>query len=158
MAFAKVVEQGPSEVALCGDMNVAPSDVDVFDPQAFVGHTHVSQPERDAITNLGLIDLMRQHWPDEQNMYSYWDYRAGMFQRDQGMRIDLILGSEPVASRVQAAWVDRAARKGTRPSDHAPVIVDLDAAPDGNIGPMVPPPSRPARKTGTKLPQDLNRS
>lgn len=158
MALAKVVERGPADVALCGDMNVAPADVDVFDPQAFVGHTHVSQPERDAITALGLIDLMRQHWPAAEHIYSYWDYRAGMFQRDQGMRIDLILGSEPLAGRVAAAWVDRAARKGTRPSDHAPVIVDLDVAPDGDVGPMVPPPSKPVRKAGAKLPQDMNGS
>lgn len=159
MALAKVVASGPADVALCGDMNVAPADVDVFDPAAFVGHTHVSQPERDAIENFGLIDIVRAHWPDEQNLYSYWDYRAGMFQRDQGMRIDLILGSQSVADRAQAAWVDRAARKGSKPSDHAPVIVDLDVAPDGNIGPVVPPPSNPARKMpAAKLPQDLNRS
>jgi exodeoxyribonuclease III len=70
------------------------------------------------------------------------------------MRIDLVLASEPVADRVQAAWVDRQARKGSGPSDHAPVIVDLDETPDGDIGPVVPPPSRPVVKRGAKkLPQ-----
>jgi exodeoxyribonuclease-3 len=77
-----------------------------------------------------------------------------MFHQDLGMRIDLVLAGEPVAARVEAAWVDRQARKGSGPSDHAPVIVDLDEAPDGNIGPVVPPPSRPVVKRGAKkLPQ-----
>jgi len=69
------------------------------------------------------------------------------------MRIDLALATDAVADRVRAAWVDRHARKGTGPSDHAPVIVDLDEAPDGDIGPVVPPPSRPASRPGFKLPQ-----
>ena len=77
-------------------------------------------------------------------MFTYWDYRAGMFHQDLGMRIDLVLAGGPVAERVKAAWVDRQARKGKGPSDHAPVIVDLDEAPDGDIGPVVPPPSAPA--------------
>jgi exodeoxyribonuclease III len=77
-----------------------------------------------------------------------------MFPKDLGMRIDLMLASGSVASRVEAAWVDRQARKGRAPSDHAPVIVDLDEAPDGDIGPVVPPPSRPVRKSGAfRLPQ-----
>ena len=77
-----------------------------------------------------------------------------MFHQDLGMRIDLVLATAPVAGRVSAAWVDRQARKGTGPSDHAPVIVDLDEAPDGDIGPVVPPPSAPVRKRGSKkLPQ-----
>jgi exodeoxyribonuclease-3 len=87
-------------------------------------------------------------------VFTYWDYRAGMFHQDLGMRIDLVLATDTVAERVRAAWVDRAARKGARPSDHAPVIVDLDDAPDGDIGPVVPPPSARARKGGSvKLPQ-----
>jgi exodeoxyribonuclease-3 len=77
-----------------------------------------------------------------------------MFHQDLGMRIDLILASGPVAERVRAAWVDRHARKGKGPSDHAPVIVDLDEAPDGDIGPVVPPPSAPVTRRGAKrLPQ-----
>ena len=87
-------------------------------------------------------------------MFTYWDYRGGMFHRDLGMRIDLVLATDAVAGRVRAAWVDRQARKGTAPSDHAPVIVDLDEAPDGDIGPVVPPPSAPAPPPGSvKLPQ-----
>jgi exodeoxyribonuclease-3 len=87
-------------------------------------------------------------------VFTYWDYRAGMFHQDLGMRIDLVLASAPVAERVRAAWVDRQARKGSGPSDHAPVMVDLDEAPDGDIGPVVPPPSRPVTKRGAKkLPQ-----
>jgi exodeoxyribonuclease-3 len=100
-----------------------------------------------------LHDVVREHWPTER-VFTYWDYRAGMFHKDLGMRIDLVLASGPVASRVRAAWVDRHARKGTLPSDHAPVIVDLDEAPDGDIGPVVPPPSALAPKRGAyKLPQ-----
>ena len=96
---------------------------------------------------------MRERWPDER-VFTYWDYRAGMFHQDLGMRIDLVLAGAPVADRVRAAWVDRQARKGKGPSDHAPVIVDLDEAPDGDIGPVVPPPSAPvARRGAKKLPQ-----
>jgi exodeoxyribonuclease III len=141
---------------VCGDMNIAPADIDVFDPEAYVGHTHVTAPERAALAELqalGLHDVVRERWPSER-VYTYWDYRAGMFHQDLGMRIDLVLAGATVADRVRAAWVDRQARKGTRPSDHAPVIVDLDEAPDGDIGPVVPPPSAPARVRGSvKLPQ-----
>ncbi|GAA5173632.1 exodeoxyribonuclease III [Pseudonocardia eucalypti] len=135
---------------ICGDMNIAPTDADVWDPAVFVDSTHVTPPERAALaelTKLGLHDVVRDRWPDER-VFSYWDYRAGRFHQDLGMRIDLILAAEPVAGRVAAAWIDRQARKGTAPSDHAPVIVDLDEAPDGNIGPMVPPPSNPKRRPG----------
>ncbi|KXO94592.1 exodeoxyribonuclease III [Tsukamurella pulmonis] len=141
---------------VCGDMNIAPTDEDVFDPAAFVGHTHVTAPERAAIAaleDLGLRDVVRERWPHEQ-VFSYWDYRAGMFSKNLGMRIDLILASGEVADRTAAAWIDRLARKGKGPSDHAPVMLDLDTAPDGDIGPMVPPPSagRVSPK-GAKLPQ-----
>jgi len=143
-------------VLVCGDMNIAPADADVFDPDAYAGQTHVTAPERAALASLqatGLRDVVRDRWPDKR-IFTYWDYRAGMFHQDLGMRIDLVLASDPVADRVRAAWVDREARKGTGPSDHAPVIVDLDAAPDGDIGPVVPPPSaRPVRKGSVRLPQ-----
>ncbi len=136
-------------VLVCGDMNIAPADADVFDPDAYAGQTHVTAPERAALASLqatGLRDVVRDRWPDKR-VFTYWDYRAGMFHQDLGMRIDLVLANDPVADRVRAAWVDREARKGTGPSDHAPVIVDLDTAPDGDIGPVVPPPSaRPVRK------------
>ncbi|TWD83050.1 exodeoxyribonuclease-3 [Kribbella amoyensis] len=158
-ALTEVVGAGPSEQIVCGDMNIAPTDADVFDPAAYVGSTHVTGPERKALTELmasaGLHDVVRDRWPDER-VFSYWDYRAGMFHQDLGMRIDLMLASDPVAGRVKAAWIDRKARKGTGPSDHAPVIVDLDVAPDGDLGPVVPPPSAPrtTRKRTTKLPQN----
>jgi exodeoxyribonuclease-3 len=150
------VAAGPDAMIVCGDMNIAPTDEDVFDPEAYIGQTHVTAPEREALSNLeaaGLHDVVRDHWPDKR-VFTYWDYRAGMFHQDLGMRIDLVLAKSPVANRVQAAWVDRQARKGKGPSDHAPVIVDLDEAPDGDIGPVVPPPSAPVLKRGTKkLPQ-----
>src|SRR3954454_12384719 len=150
------VAAGPEATVVCGDMNIAPSDADVFDPDAYVGQTHVTAPERDALAELqalGLRDVVRDRWPDER-VFTYWDYRAGMFHQDLGMRIDLVLAGAPVAGRVKAAWVDRQARKGSGPSDHAPVIVDLDEATDVDIGPLVPPTSAPrARRGSVKLPQ-----
>jgi exodeoxyribonuclease-3 len=146
-ALRAVVAAGPKAALVCGDMNIAPADADVFDPDAYIGQTHVTPREREALAQLqalGLHDVVRDRWPDER-VFSYWDYRAGMFHQDLGMRIDLILASDPVAARVKAAWIDRHARKGKGPSDHAPVIVDLDQAPDGDIGPVVPPPSNPKR-------------
>jgi exodeoxyribonuclease III len=155
-ALTETVAAGLDATVVCGDMNIAPTDEDVFDPDAYVGQTHVTPPERAALAGLqasGLRDVVRDRWPGER-VFTYWDYRAGMFHQDLGMRIDLVLASAPVAERVKAAWVDRHARKGKGPSDHAPVIVDLDEAPDGDIGPVVPPPSAPAAKRGAKkLPQ-----
>ena len=155
-ALRELLAAGPDDLIVAGDMNIAPTDDDVFDPEAYVGQTHVTPPEREALQrliDLGLHDVVREHWPTER-VFSYWDYRAGMFHQDLGMRIDLVLTSGPVAARVKAAWIDRQARKGKGPSDHAPVIVDLDEAPDGDIGPVVPPPSNPVTKRGAKkLPQ-----
>jgi exodeoxyribonuclease-3 len=155
-SLREMIATGPEATIVCGDMNIAPTDDDVFDPDAYIGQTHVTQPERAALQelqSLGLRDVVRDRWPNER-VFTYWDYRAGMFHQDLGMRIDLVLASPNVADRVQAAWVDRKARKGKGPSDHAPVIVDLDEAPDGNIGPVVPPPSAPVTKRGAaKLPQ-----
>jgi exodeoxyribonuclease-3 len=155
-SLREAVAVDPFSTVVCGDMNIAPTDEDVFNPEAYVGHTHVTEPERAALAQLqaiGLHDVVRDRWPGER-VFSYWDYRAGMFHQDLGMRIDLILAGAPVAERVKAAWIDRQARKGSGPSDHAPVIMDLDEAPDGDIGPVVPPPSRPAgRGASAKLPQ-----
>jgi exodeoxyribonuclease-3 len=155
-ALRDLVKAGPDATVVCGDMNIAPTDADVFDPDAYVGQTHVTGPERAALADLlalGLHDVVRGRWPTER-VFTYWDYRAGMFHQDLGMRIDLVLATDPVAGRVRAAWVDRHARKGTGPSDHAPVVVDLDQAPDGDIGPVVPPPSaRPAKRGSATLPQ-----
>jgi exodeoxyribonuclease III len=155
-SLREMVAAGAKDTVVCGDMNIAPTDEDVFDPDAYVGQTHVTPPERAALAELeavGLHDVVRDRWPDKR-VFTYWDYRAGMFHQDLGMRIDLVLAGEAVAERVRAAWVDRQARKGSGPSDHAPVIVDLDEAPDGDIGPVVPPPSNPVIKRGAKkLPQ-----
>jgi exodeoxyribonuclease-3 len=152
----EVVAEAGDAAVVCGDMNIAPTDEDVFDPDAYVGQTHVTPPEREALAALkgvGLHDVVRDRWPGKR-VFTYWDYRAGMFHQDLGMRIDLVLATSAVSDRVKAAWVDRQARKGKGPSDHAPVIVDLDEAPDGDIGPVVPPPSAPVLKRGAKkLPQ-----
>jgi exodeoxyribonuclease-3 len=155
-SLREVVAADPARTVVCGDMNIAPTDDDVFDPDAYIGQTHVTPAERAALAELqaaGLHDVVRDRWPGER-VFTYWDYRAGMFHQDLGMRIDLVLAGAEVADRVRAAWVDRQARKGSRPSDHAPVIVDLDGAPDGDIGPVVPPPSAPVTRRGAaKLPQ-----
>jgi exodeoxyribonuclease-3 len=155
-SLREVLAAGPEATVVCGDVNIAPADEDVYDPDAYIGQTHATPPERAALAaveELGFHDVVRERWPGER-VFTYWDYRAGMFHQDCGMRIDLVLASAPVADRVQAAWVDRQARKGKGPSDHAPVIVDLDEAPDGDIGPVVPPPSAPAAPRGAKrLPQ-----
>ncbi len=143
-ALARVV--GPyaaGAAVVAGDFNIAPTDADVFDPAAFVGSTHITPPERDALTAIeatGFTDVLRRRWPDER-FFTYWDYRNLSFVKDTGMRIDLVLASAEVDGRVKAAWVDRAARKGKGTSDHAPVVIDLDEAPDGDVGPLVPPPS-----------------
>jgi exodeoxyribonuclease-3 len=119
----------PSEpVAVCGDYNIAPDDRDVWDPAAFRESTHVSGPERAALAALeawGLEDAFRRLYP-EDGLYTYWDYRAGDFHQHRGMRIDLTLVSAPLAESVRWALVDRNARKGKLPSDHAPLLVDFD--------------------------------
>lgn len=114
-------------LALCGDFNVAPSNADVWDESRFAGSTHVSEPEREAISRLlalGLTDVQPRALKGEP--YTYWDYRAGMFHKGEGMRIDLALLSSALAGAVTDAYVDRDARKGSKPSDHAPVVVDLE--------------------------------
>jgi len=118
-------------LVLGGDYNVAPADADVWDPTACHGGTHVSEPERRAFAALcewGLVDAYRAH-SAEPGRYTWWDYRAGNFHKNFGMRIDHLLVSQPVAGRVVWAEIDREARKGKPvPSDHAPLVIDLDAA------------------------------
>ena len=120
----------PSEaLVLGGDMNVAPGDIDVWDPKACHGGTHVSAPEREAFDKLrlwGLVDAYRLHHP-EPGRYTWWDYRAGNFHKNFGMRIDHLLVSRPLEGRTVWAEIDREARKGKPiPSDHAPLLIDLD--------------------------------
>jgi exodeoxyribonuclease III len=113
---------------LTGDFNVAPTDADVWDPTVFVGSTHVTDPERRVLADLrglGLADVVPRAMKHD-TPYTYWDYRAGMFHKNLGMRIDLVYATEAVATRVRDAYVDRDARKGKGPSDHAPVVVDVD--------------------------------
>jgi exodeoxyribonuclease-3 len=115
-------------IALCGDFNVAPEDRDVWDPTATAGATHVTEPERAALGKLeawGLVDAFRLHYQDG-NLFTWWDYRAGNFHKHLGMRIDLVLLSEPLAAQSTYALIDRNARKGKQPSDHAPLFVDLE--------------------------------
>ncbi|MGH9057451.1 MAG: exodeoxyribonuclease III [Acidimicrobiales bacterium] len=122
------VARPDERIVVAGDFNIAPEDIDVWDPKSFVGSTHVSQAERDALRALegwGLVDAFRSRYPDDR-LYSYWDYRAGDFHEHRGMRIDLLMLSWPLAQHVQWALVDRNARKGKQPSDHAPVVVDVD--------------------------------
>jgi exodeoxyribonuclease III len=119
-------------LALCGDFNIAPNDEDVWDPGVFVGSTHVSAPEREELASLialGLTDLKPRALKGRP--FTYWDYRAGMFHQGNGMRIDLVLVTAPLAAAVQDAYIDREARKGKKPSDHAPVVVDLELASRG---------------------------
>jgi exodeoxyribonuclease-3 len=115
-------------IVVGGDFNVAPSDLDVYDPAAFVGATHVSEPERAAITELidtGLVDIVREQHPGEP-CFSWWDYRNGCFRRGWGLRIDLLLLDPVSAAATTSSYVDRDARKGEKPSDHAPVVVEID--------------------------------
>jgi exodeoxyribonuclease-3 len=114
-------------LVVMGDFNVAPTDADVWDPAAFVGSTHVTEPERAAYRDLlalGLSDLDARPLKGDRP-YTYWDYRQGAFHKGIGMRIDLVLASAELAGAVTDAYVDREARKGTGPSDHAPVVVDV---------------------------------
>jgi exodeoxyribonuclease-3 len=114
--------------ALMGDFNIAPADADVWDPAAFAGSTHVTPAERAALAALretGLTDVIPTI-AKGPHPYTYWDYRAGSFHKGMGMRIDLVYANAALAGAVSGAWVDREARKGKGPSDHAPVIADLD--------------------------------
>ncbi len=109
---------------ICGDFNIAPTDEDVWDPEAVHGATHVSEPERAAlaaVTDWGFEDVFRRKHTGGR-LYSWWDYRAGNFHKHLGMRIDLILATPPLAERTEFVLIDRNARKGQSPSDHAPVI------------------------------------
>ena len=120
--------QDPDEpLVIGGDFNVAPEDMDVYDMADYVGATHVSAPERAAVATLrdwGLVDAYRLYHP-EPGKFSWWDYRAGNFHKGLGMRIDHLYVTRSVAERCRAAEIDRDARKGKLPSDHAPVYIDL---------------------------------
>jgi exodeoxyribonuclease III len=127
---ALAAEADGPPLAVCGDFNIAPSDDDVWDPAAFTDSTHVTPAERGALRELlglGLTDIPPRALKGRP--FTYWDYRAGMFHQGFGMRIDLVLASAPLAAGVTDAYIDREARKGKSPSDHAPVVVDIDLPP-----------------------------
>jgi exodeoxyribonuclease-3 len=121
--------QTSEPMVIGGDFNIAPTDADVWDARAVHGGTHVSEPERAAFRALldwGLVDAYRLR-QDATGRFSWWDYRAGNFHKNLGMRIDHLLVTAPIAGRVVAAEIDREARKGPPiPSDHAPLSIDLD--------------------------------
>jgi len=121
--------QSPDDdLVVLGDFNVAPEDRDLWSPKAFKGATHVTPPERERVANLcewGMVDVFRSLY-DDNDLFSYWDYRRGDFHEHRGMRIDLTLATKPLAARARWSTVDRNARKGKQPSDHAPVITDFD--------------------------------
>ncbi|RFA10646.1 exodeoxyribonuclease III [Subtercola boreus] len=135
---AWMAEHPTTPLALMGDWNIAPLDTDVWDLAAFEGSTHVSVPERAAFAEfeqLGLSDVVR---PLAPTGYTYWDYKQLRFPRNEGMRIDFIMGSPAFASLVQDARIDRNERKGDAPSDHVPVVVDLALEPeDDDDRPMI---------------------
>ncbi len=118
---------GPLVVA--GDFNVCPTDRDVYDPAALAGATHVTEPERERFRGLlaaGTVDAFRELHPDEPG-FTWWDYRQGHFHRGLGLRIDAHLVSTPLAGRIAACGIDRDFRKGKKPSDHAPLLLELVA-------------------------------
>jgi exodeoxyribonuclease-3 len=124
-ALAADIGAGP--LVVTGDFNVAPTDDDVWDPAVFVGSTHVTPPERAALAEIraiGLEEVIGRPLKGDRP-FTYWDYRAGMFHQNKGMRIDLVYATPDVTARVKDAVVDREARKGKLPSDHAPIVVDL---------------------------------
>ena len=114
-------------LVVAGDLNIAPSDRDVYDPAAFAGATHVTDAERDrlrALTDDGMVDAYRHLEPDEPG-FTWWDYRGGSFHRGLGMRIDLVLVSDDLAPGLVRCGIDRDFRKGAKPSDHAPLLCEL---------------------------------
>jgi exodeoxyribonuclease-3 len=126
-AWTKDELAGDARLALAGDMNVAPEDRDVHDPKRWEGRIHVSEPERAALRRVmeaGLVDAFRL-FPQPDRSFSWWDYRLAAFRRDWGLRIDLVLLSRSLAARCRACTIDKAPRRLERPSDHAPVIAEL---------------------------------
>jgi exodeoxyribonuclease III len=129
-AGERIAELSGEPLVVAGDFNVCPTDLDVYDPAAFVGSTHVTEPERErfrALLQAGTADAFRELHPDEPG-FTWWDYRAGHFHKKLGLRIDAFLLSPPLAERLEACGIDRGFRKGPKPSDHAPLLAELTDA------------------------------
>jgi exodeoxyribonuclease-3 len=126
-AADRVRELSSSPLVVAGDFNVCPTDLDVYDPEAFVGSTHVTPAERErfrAILEAGVSDAFRELHPEEPG-FTWWDYRQGHFHRKLGLRIDFFLLSEDLQARLRSCGIDRDFRKGPKPSDHAPLLCEL---------------------------------
>jgi exodeoxyribonuclease III len=126
-AAARIGELADGPLVVAGDFNVCPTDLDVYDPAAFVGDTHVTPPERErfaALLEAGVADAVRALHPDDPG-FTWWDYRAGHFHRRMGLRIDAVLLSPPLAAGLETCGIDRGFRKGPKPSDHAPLLATL---------------------------------
>lgn len=126
---AELADAGGPPLLVAGDFNVAPADIDIYDPSRFRRTTHASPPERDAIRGIesaGLTDLLRAHNP-AAGLYTWWSYAPGQVERNRGMRIDHAYASRSLADRVTRVEVDRVTRSLPRASDHAPLIIDLGA-------------------------------
>jgi exodeoxyribonuclease-3 len=124
---ARVGELSNGPLVVAGDFNVCATDLDVYDPDAFVGATHVTPPERErfqALLDAGMVDAFRLLHPAEPG-FTWWDYRQGHFQRDMGLRIDAVMLSQALAGDLINCKIDRYFRKGSRPSDHAPLLCVL---------------------------------
>jgi exodeoxyribonuclease-3 len=125
---ARALAADGAPIVIAGDMNIAPADPDVYDPAAFVGGTHVTDEERGRLrrilSNGGLVDAYRHLHPDDVQ-FTWWDYRAGHFHKGLGLRIDLYLVSSALAERATRCGIERDYRKGKKPSDHAPLVLDL---------------------------------
>ncbi|UTI65673.1 exodeoxyribonuclease III [Paraconexibacter antarcticus] len=127
-ARAAALRDTGAEVVIAGDMNVCPTDADVYDPAAFAGATHVTEAERRALAEVaragGLSDAYRAVHPEPEQQFTWWDYRAGHFHKGLGLRIDLILASAGIAGALTSVHIERDYRKGTKPSDHVPLVAD----------------------------------
>ncbi len=124
---ARIAALSGEPLVVAGDFNVCPADLDVYDPAALAGATHVTPPERErfqALLAAGTVDAFRELHPDEPG-FTWWDYRQGHFHRGMGLRIDAHLVSAPLADRIESCGIDRNFRKGTKPSDHAPLLLEL---------------------------------
>jgi exodeoxyribonuclease-3 len=115
------------KVLLCGDFNVAPEERDVHDPILWRGRIHFSEPEKEALSHVkdwGFVDAFRMH-NSEEKQFSWWDYRAGAFRRNLGLRIDHVWVTEPLAKESLSVVIDREPRRWEKPSDHAPVVAEF---------------------------------